>query len=155
MNLNCYNPGPWRSKFKTRTPLLPRDFLSRVAAGRCEDRKFLLTASQQAKQNVTSGWCLAVSNIFFIRILWSAHNFFVNHFSKPCSHRVHVQDQVRVVVRKKRGLCWKNSQVADPPHFGLHQKITILNKLNRHQEVGLGQTPPRLWSRLSWWSRWS
>ena len=26
--------------------------------------------------------------------------------------------------------------------FGLHQKITILNKLNRHQEVGLGQTPP-------------
>ena len=26
--------------------------------------------------------------------------------------------------------------------FGLHQKITILNKVNRHKEVGLGQTPP-------------
>ena len=71
--------------------------------------------------------------------------------------------------QKKMGLCGKNSQVADPPHtptpqfgksllwkkswvyfsfynlsniFGLHQKITILNKLNRHQEVGLGRPPP-------------
>ena len=66
--------------------------------------------------------------------------------------------------QKRTGLCGEDSQVADPPPvwetpvikkkswvyfsfynlsniFGLHQKITISNKLNSHQEGGLGQSP--------------
>ena len=73
----------------------------------------------------------------------------------------------RVVVRKKNGIMWEKFPSGGPPPppqvwetpvikkngiyfsfqnlrniFGVHQQITILNKLNRHQEVGLGQTPP-------------
>ena len=78
----------------------------------------------------------------------------------------HVHFMVVVRRRKKRDYVGKIPRVGAPPPpvwetpvikkkswvyfsfynlsniFGLHQKITILNKLNRHQEVGLGQTPP-------------
>ena len=80
--------------------------------------------------------------------------------------RLGISVLVRVVVRKERDYVGKIPKWRTPPQFGkpllskkswvyfsfqnlrnifgLHQKITILNKLNRHQGVGLGQTPPSL-----------